>query len=73
MGMFSKLETHEFSVSGMTCGGCERKATNAVSALKGVKDVMASSAADKVVVVSKGVSKQEISAAITNVGFVVNH
>ena len=72
MGLFSKAETHEFKVSGMDCGGCERKITAALTTLSGVKKVSASSSEGKVTVVSKGVSKENITSKIKDSGFTVN-
>jgi len=72
MGLFSKPETHEFAISGMSCGGCERKITNALTSISGVKRVTASASDGKVTVVSKGVSKEVISTKIHDSGFTVN-
>ncbi|MGB1589037.1 MAG: heavy-metal-associated domain-containing protein [Candidatus Poseidoniaceae archaeon] len=72
MGLFSKADTHEFTVSGMDCGGCERKITNALTSISGVKKVTASASNGTVTVVSKGVSKEDISTKIHDSGFTVN-
>ncbi len=61
----------EFSVSGMSCGGCEGKITNALSEISGVKKVTASASNGTVIVKVKGVESQVISDKITSVGFVV--
>ena len=61
----------EFSVSGMSCGGCEGKITNALSEISGVKKVTASASNGTVIVKVKGVKSQVISDKITSVGFVV--
>ncbi len=61
----------EFSVSGMSCGGCEGKITNALSEISGVKKVTASASNGTVIVKVKGVESQVISDKITSVGFVI--
>ena len=61
----------EFSVSGMSCGGCEGKIANALSEISGVKKVTASASNGTVIVKVKGVESQVISDKITSVGFVV--
>ena len=71
MGLFSKAEIMEFSVSGMSCGGCESKITNALNEISGVKKVTASASNGTVIVKAKGVDSQAISDKITSVGFVV--
>tara|TARA_B000000557_G_C20621860_1_gene378413 strand:- start:328 stop:546 length:219 start_codon:yes stop_codon:yes gene_type:complete len=71
MGLFSKAEIMEFSVSGMSCGGCEGKITNALSEISGVKKVTASASNGTVIVKVKGVESQVISDKITSVGFVI--
>ncbi|RJU86298.1 MAG: cation transporter, partial [Candidatus Poseidoniales archaeon] len=42
MGLFSRAEEVEFKVSGMDCGGCERKITLTLTGIRGVKKVNAS-------------------------------
>ena len=71
MGLFSKAEIMEFSVSGMNCGGCEGKITKALNEISGVKKVTASALDGTVIVKVKGVVSQVISDKITSVGFVV--
>ena len=61
----------EFSVSGMSCGGCEGKITKALNEISGVKKVTASASDGTVIVKFKGVELQVISDKITSVGFVV--
>ena len=56
MGLFSKAEVLEFSVSGMSCGGCEGKITKALNEISGVKKVEASAAKGLVIVKSKGIT-----------------
>ena len=71
MGLFSKAEIMEFSVSGMNCGGCEGKITKALNEISGVKRVTASASDGTVIVKGKGVDSQVISDKITSGGFVV--
>ena len=71
MGLFSRAEIMEFSVSGMSCGGCEGKITKALNEISGVKKVTASASDGTVIVKVKGVELQVISDKITSVGFVV--
>ena len=71
MGLFSKAEILEFSVSGMSCGGCEGKITKALNEIPGVKKVTSSASDGTVIVKVKGVESQVISDKITSVGFVV--
>ena len=71
MGLFSRAETLEFKVSGMSCGGCEGKITNALNEILGVKRVEASASSGTVIVKVKGVESQERSDKIVSAGFVV--
>ena len=71
MGLFSKADIMEFSVSGMSCGGCEGKITKALNQISGVKKVTASASNGTVIVKVKCVEPQVISDKITSVGFVV--
>tara|TARA_B100001996_G_scaffold52972_1_gene37752 strand:- start:406 stop:624 length:219 start_codon:yes stop_codon:yes gene_type:complete len=71
MGLFSKAETLEFKVSGMSCGGCEGKITKVLNEISGVKKVEASASSGIVIVKVKGIESQEISDKIVSVGFVV--
>ena len=71
MGLFSKAEIMDFSVSGMSCGGCEGKISKALNEISGVKKVTASASNGTVIVKVKGVDSQAISDKITSVGFVV--
>ena len=68
---FQEPEIMEFSVSGMSCGGCEGKITKALNEISGVKKVTASASDGTVIVKVKGVESQVISDKITSVGFVV--
>tara|TARA_B100001996_G_C18217917_1_gene422543 strand:+ start:268 stop:486 length:219 start_codon:yes stop_codon:yes gene_type:complete len=71
MGLFSRAEEVEFKVSGMDCGGCERKITRTLTGIRGVKKVVASATDGTVLVKSKGVESAVLSDAIVSVGFKV--
>ena len=71
MGLFSRAEEVEFKVSGMDCGGCERKITRTLTGIRGVKKVAASATDGTVLVKSKGVESEVLSDAIESVGFKV--
>ncbi len=71
MGLFSRAQIFEFKVSGMDCGGCERKITKALSEISGVKKIDASATEGTVVVKAKGVESSQITDKITSVGFTV--
>jgi Zn2+/Cd2+-exporting ATPase len=71
MGLFSRAETFEFKVSGMDCGGCERKITKALAGVSGIKKVEASASEGSVTVKAKGVESAMIADTITSVGFTV--
>ena len=71
MGFFSKATTVEFKVSGMDCGGCERKITRTLTGISGVKKVEASATEGSVIVTVKGVESDVLATAITSVGFTV--
>tara|TARA_B100000700_G_scaffold281006_1_gene331306 strand:+ start:1064 stop:1282 length:219 start_codon:yes stop_codon:yes gene_type:complete len=71
MGLFSRAQTFEFKVSGMDCGGCERKITKALNEVSGVKKVDASAREGTVVVKAKGVESGQITDKIVSVGFTV--
>lgn len=40
--LFEKTETLELKVEGMSCGHCQKRVTDALSGLKGVKNVVVS-------------------------------
>ena len=71
MGLFSRAEEFEFKVSGMDCGGCERKISKALTAIRGVKKVAASSSEGSVSVTAKGVESTVLTGTIESVGFKV--
>ena len=71
MGLFSKSQTFEFKVSGMDCGGCERKVSSALTKIHGVKKVEASASQGTVVVIAKGLESSQIKDGIVGAGFTV--
>ena len=71
MGLFSRAEQFEFKVSGMDCGGCERKISIALTGIRGVKKVRASTSEGSVFVTSKGVESSLLISTIEGVGFKV--
>ena len=64
------MATHEFTVSGMACDGCESAVENAVSELDGVESVRADHETDAVTVDTSG-DLDEIQATIENAGYEV--
>ena len=71
MGLFSRTHTFEFKVSGMDCSGCERKVSNALTKIYGVKKVDASASQGTVVVRAKGLESSQIKDGIVGAGFTV--
>ena len=71
MGLFSRAEEFEFKVSGMDCGGCERKIIRTLTGIRGIKKVAASATEGSVSVTAKGVDSGVITDAIEGVGFKV--
>lgn len=63
---------HSFQVDGMTCAHCAAAVTREVTGIDGVDDVAVDVAAGRVAVtVSKDVSEQAISDAITEAGYIL--
>lgn len=71
MGLFSKTQRFEFKVSGMDCGGCERKVSSALTKIYGVKKVEVSASEGTVIVNAKGVESSQIREGIVGAGFTV--
>jgi len=71
MGLFGKSKTIVLAVEGMTCGHCVMKVTNALKALKGVKDAKVELEAKKATVTydPSKVDEKAMIAAIVEVGF----
>lgn len=64
------MERQTISVSGMSCGGCERNVETALQNLAGVSRVDAEHEADAVdVVFEDSVSDDEVNAAIEQAGY----
>ena len=71
MGLFSRSQEFEFKVSGMDCGGCERKVSSALTKIYGVKKVEASATKGTVIVKAKGLESSQIREGIVGAGFTV--
>ena len=69
MGLFSRTETFEFKVTGMDCGGCERKVASVLTKIYGVKKVEASATNGSVIVKAKGLDSAQIREGIVSAGF----
>lgn len=66
----TKANVTHYNVSGMTCGGCSKKLTTALSAVKGVevkKVCHKSGCVD--VVLSEGATAEQVQQVITKTGF----
>ena len=63
--------TRRFTVEGMSCGGCERSLSQAVSRLPGVTSVKASHADRSATVIydEQAVTPEAITAAIRDAGY----
>jgi copper chaperone CopZ len=62
-------QTHEYTVSGMSCGHCEAAVKEEVSALDGVESVDVDLATKLVVVRGEGLDDAAIRAAIGEAGY----
>lgn len=66
------MEEMKLNVSGMVCGGCEKRVVNAVSTIDGVKEVIANYNDGTVIVKSdKKISEDIIKEKIEDLGFEV--
>ena len=66
------MEEINLKVEGMECAGCEKRIQNAVSNIKGVKEVKANHENGVVVITAKdGVNVEEIKNKINELGFEV--
>ena len=66
------MEEINLKVEGMECAGCEKRIQNAVSNIKGVKEVKANHENGVVVITAKdGVNVEEIKNKINDLGFEV--
>jgi copper chaperone len=66
------MSEHTFTVTGMSCGGCESNVESELSSLAGVDSVDADHENDSVAVVAEGVSTDDITAAIESAGYEVD-
>lgn len=62
---------HVFSVTGMTCGHCERAVQQALLAVDAQAQVQIERTANRVVVQSSNASRQALAAAIAEEGYTV--
>lgn len=60
-----------FTVTGMSCGGCEQNVEESVGNIEGVEVVVADNETDTVEVDAEGVSDDDITAAIEDAGYTV--
>lgn len=66
------MEEMKLNVSGMVCGGCEKRVVNAVSTIDGVKEVIANYNEGTVIVkLDKKISEDIIKEKIEDLGFEV--
>lgn len=63
------MERQTFTVTGMSCGGCEENVEDSVGSLDGVSDVEADNESDTVEVEAGGVAAADIRAAIEDAGY----
>ncbi|SDJ89636.1 copper chaperone [Halovenus aranensis] len=61
-----------FTVTGMSCGGCESNVEDSVGALEGVESVDADHEKDSVAVEADGISTDDVTAAIEDAGYQVD-
>ena len=66
------MEEMKMKVSGMVCGGCEKRVVNALSTIDGVKEVMADHTNGTVLVkMEKNIEKSILKEKIEDLGFEV--
>ena len=63
------MSQKSFTVSGMSCGGCEDNVETSVGEIEGVTGVEADHESDTVEVDADGVSTDDITAAIEDAGY----
>ena len=66
------METHDFSVEGMSCTGCEQTVTNAITQIEEVRRVNADHETGNVEVTAEDGDATEIRQAILDAGFDVS-
>lgn len=66
------MERQSYTVTGMSCGGCEENVESRVGTLDGVTKVEADNESDTVEVVADGVGEDDITAAIEDAGYDVD-
>lgn len=65
----SSMGRQSFTVTGMSCGGCEENVENSVGDIEGVSGVTADHESDTVEVDADGVADGDIAAAIEDAGY----
>ena len=66
------MEEMKLNVSGMVCGGCEKRVVNALSTIDGVKEVMADHTNGTVLVkADQEIDKDMVKEKIEDLGFEV--
>jgi copper chaperone CopZ len=65
------MQTEQLKVTGMTCGGCSSKVTNALKAVNGVDDVIVSLATGQATVQydEKLTSPEQLKSAVKEAGY----
>ena len=65
------MQTEQFKVTGMTCGGCTSNVTHALEAIAGVEDVKVSLAAGEATVKynEQQISPDQLKAAVIGAGY----
>ena len=65
------MPQQSFTVTGMSCSGCEENVVDSLTSLEGVDSVDADHENDSVEVTSEGVSTDDLTAAIEDAGYEV--
>ncbi len=65
------VEQRTYTVTGMTCGHCERSVREEVSEVAGVQDVQVSHETGRLVVAGEGLSDEAVRAAVEEAGYEV--
>lgn len=65
------MTTHEYQVTGMTCGHCEMSVREEVSEIVGLKDIQVSAQTGRLVVTSEGgIDDVAVLSAVEDAGYV---
>lgn len=71
MNQTPDLTTSQYSVTGMTCGGCARRVSRAIGDVPGVEDVQVDLAAGTVAVTGTAVDPDAVASAVGDAGYEV--